>query len=149
MYQIYIFWWVTFSALELNQLKLTFSIFNHTVLHYKIDLIIQHWPSNCIHTHTPTHTIYTCWCSQTNITKSLWGLRLAADKKGHLEQFHDLNPNQTSFTACFIWAPGETVPPHILPWQPASHFRSVMPHYHLAGSHTLPPDNFTTDPGEK
>lgn len=61
-------------------------------------------------------------------------------------QFQDLNPNQTSFTACFIWAPGETVPPHFLPWQPASHFRSVMPHYHPAGSHTLPPDNFTVDP---
>lgn len=57
-------------------------------------------------------------------------------KKGPATQLHDLNSNQTSFKACFISASGEIVPPDSSPWQPVSHFRSVMPHYHLAGSHT-------------
>lgn len=56
--------------------------------------------------------------------------------KGPATQLHDLNSNQTSFKACFISASGEIVPPDSSPWQPVSHFRSVMPHYHLAGSHT-------------
>lgn len=62
--------------------------------------------------------------------------REGGKKKGPATQLHDLNSNQTSFKACFISASGEIVPPDSSPWQPVSHFRSVMPHYHLAGSHT-------------
>lgn len=58
------------------------------------------------------------------------------EKKSPATQLHDLNSNQTSFKACFISASGEIVPPDSSPWQPVSHFRSVMPHYHLTGSHT-------------
>lgn len=58
--------------------------------------------------------------------------RPGSDREGRPELFPDLNPNQTLFTACFIWDPGETVPPRSLPWQRRSHFRSVMAHYHPA-----------------
>lgn len=51
-------------------------------------------------------------------------------------QLHDLNSNQTSFKACFISASGEIVPPEPSPWQPVSHFRSVMAYYHPSS----PPD---------
>lgn len=55
---------------------------------------------------------------------------LRSEQEGHPKRFQDLKPNQTSFTARFIWAPGESVAPRSSPWQHASHFRSVMPRYH-------------------
>lgn len=56
--------------------------------------------------------------------------------KGGPVQFHDLNPNQTSFTACVIWGPAETVPPHfchgnlVLISEVSFHIIIWLPHIH-------------------
>lgn len=54
---------------------------------------------------------------------------MRSEQEGHPEHFQDLTANQTSFTAVVFGRPERAALPAPSPWQPASHLRSVTPHY--------------------